>query len=83
MPSSAVTNGTPSIKAVAPMMTISEIATPSPLRRASSIAALAFFEILAGSRARQTTTWVSTRITEECPILLETALAHGLLLAAQ
>src|SRR5438132_2033049 len=41
---------------------MSDIASPSPRRRVSAIAARALFEILAGSRASQTTTWVSNRI---------------------
>src|SRR5438128_1709534 len=42
---------------------MSDIASPSPRRRVSWMAARAFFEILPGSRASQITTWVSNRIT--------------------
>jgi hypothetical protein len=47
----------------------SEIARPSPRSRASSIAALALLEIWLWSKASQTTTCVSTRISRVRPIL--------------
>ena len=48
---------------------MSEMARPFAVWRASSIAALAFLESRVGSRASQTTTWVSTRINRVRPSL--------------